>query len=381
MQVVLAVVVAAAFALTAAPYLAYLGLYAWLRPSGSPADKRPAEPPVSVVIPTYNEADIVESRLEDLLDQSYPMEKVEVVVTDSSTDDTVAVVESFFEGRSAPSLTVVEEAERSGVATAVNRAVAAASHDVVFRTDADSRLSEDAIATAVENLADPEVAGVTGRQTEVIGDSRVEADYRDLIALIQGVESELDSTFIAHGPCFAFETGAFEPIEADTVADDTAIAVGVRRGGKRVVMDPGMRFAESGVSGFRERRKRKDRRAMGLIQALVRNRDALGRYGRYGRVVLPFNWLFMVVSPLLVALDALLASALAVAVAGLPGLAVPLGIVAFVWLGQRDSLGPLQAAYAVVDSQVSLLVGGAKLVTGGADATWSIDRDSREVFE
>ncbi|MCL7418145.1 MAG: glycosyl transferase family 2, partial [Halalkalicoccus sp.] len=50
--------------LTGLPYLAYLGAYALKRPHGSPAAKRPAEPTVSIVLPTYNEQRIVEGKLE-----------------------------------------------------------------------------------------------------------------------------------------------------------------------------------------------------------------------------------------------------------------------------------------------------------------------------
>jgi cellulose synthase/poly-beta-1,6-N-acetylglucosamine synthase-like glycosyltransferase len=368
-------------ALTGLPYLLFLGLYVLLRPGGSPAEKRPAEPSVSVVIPTYNEARIVESKLEEVVSLDYPMEKVEVVVADASDDDTAAVVRDFFADRETPSLTLLHDDERRGVAAALNDAVDVAGGEVIFRTDADSRLAADALRVATANLADPDVGAVTGRQAEVLGDSAVEGDYRDMIALIQGVESRLDSTFICHGPCFAFRRELFAPLAPDTIADDTAIGIGIRRAGKRVVMDPALRFTESGVSSFGKRRTRKDRRAMGLLQLLVRHRDALGRYGLYGRAVLPFNWWFMVASPWLFALGVVLASLAALVVAGPLGFVVPGGFAAFVWLGQRDALGPLQAPYAVVDSQVSLFVAAVRLLVEEGDGTWTIDRESREAFE
>lgn len=119
---------------------------------------------------------------------------------------------------------------------------------------------------------------------------------------------------------------------------------------------------------------------MGLVKLLVQHRDALGRYGRYGRVVLPFNWWFMLVSPWLVAVGTVVVSAAAVSVAGLAGVLVPAGVLAFGFLGQRDSLGPLQPLYAILDSWVSLLVAQVRLLRGEGDGVWEIDRESREAF-
>lgn len=373
---------AALLVVTALPYLGFLLLYALVRPTGSPARKADAEPTVSVVLPTYNEAAIIERKLEDIVGLEYPMENVEVVIADASDDETPRVVREFFDDRDAPTLTLLHDDERRGVAPALNDAFRRAANEVVFRTDADSALGEDVLREAVANLADPDVAAVTGRQSAVLGDSAVEADYRDILSKIQGLESHLDSTFIFHGPCFAFERESFVPIDPRSLADDTEVALRIRREtGKRVVMDPAMRFIESGVSDFRKRRRRKDRRAMGLLRLLVQQRDMLGRYGRYGRVVLPFNWWFMLVTPWLLLLSVLAVSAAAVSLAGLWGLAAPASLLAFGWLGQRDALGPVQPLYALLDSQVSLLVAAVSLLRGGGDGVWEIDRESREAFE
>ena len=371
---------AALVAVAAVPYVVYMGLYALVDPSGTPASTNEAEPTVSILLPTYDEADIIERKLTNLCALDYSMERVEIVVADSSDDETPALVRDFFVDRDAPSLTLVE-IESRGVARAINSAMKAVSGEVVFRTDADSELADDALRVAAANLDDTEVGAVTGRQADVLGDSEVEQDYRDILSRLQALESHLDSTFICHGPCFAFERDNFVPIAPDSLADDTEIGVGVRRGGDRVVMDPAMRFVESGVSSFTERRTRKDRRAMGLVQLLMRNRDLLGRHGRYGRVVLPFNWWFMIVSPWLAVLTAVVVTAAAVSVAGAWGLAIPVLAVAFGWLGQSDRLGPIQPLHAVVDAQVSLLVAQVRLVRGDVTGTWEVDRGSREAFE
>jgi cellulose synthase/poly-beta-1,6-N-acetylglucosamine synthase-like glycosyltransferase len=368
-------------AATALPYLAYLALYAAVRPSGSPAGKREAEPTVSIVLPTYNESGIIETKLDDVVSLDYPMEKVELVVVDSSDDETPELVEEYFADREHPDVNLIREQERRGLAPALNDAYAAAANEMVVKTDCDSYVADDALREAAANLSDPEVAAVTGRNAEVLGGSEVEAGYRGVQAHIQTLESHLDSTLIFHGPFSAFETDAIVPIDPDSLADDTELALKIRRGGDRVIFDPAVRYKEASHSEFGKRRLQKDRRGMGLIRLLAQHRDALGEYGNYGRLVLPFNWWFMVVSPWLVALDVLALTAAGISVAGLAGLAVPAALAGFVWLGQKDLLGPLQAVYAIFDSQVSLLRAATELLRGEGDGTWEVDEDLREAFE
>ncbi|GAA0297164.1 glycosyltransferase [Halarchaeum salinum] len=377
------VVAAAALVVVAAlPYALFGVLYAAIRPSGSPADKREAEPTVSIVLPTYNEERIVEKKLDDLLELDYPMEKVELVVVDSSDDATRDIIRDYFADLDAPDLTLIEEDERRGLAPALNEAYEAAENEMVVKTDCDSYLPDDVLREAAANLADPAVAAVTGRNVEVLGGSGVEEGYRGIQAYIQTLEAHLDSTFIFHGPFSAFENDALVPIDPSSLADDTELALRIRRtSGKRVIFDPAVQYKEASHSGFVKRRTQKDRRGMGLIRLLVQHRDALGRYGKYGRVVLPFNWWFMIVSPWVVALSVVGVTAAALVTVDMPGLLVPAALVTFVYLGQRDSLGPFAPLYSLFDTQVSLARAAVELLRGDYDATWDVDEELREAYE
>jgi cellulose synthase/poly-beta-1,6-N-acetylglucosamine synthase-like glycosyltransferase len=373
--------VVALLSLTGLPYVFYLLLAKVWSPQGSPAEKQRAEPAVSIVLPTYNEERIVENKLRDIVSLDYPMAKVEVVIVDSSDDDTREIVREFFSHRGKPELTLLEEDERRGLASALNDAYAAASNEVVVKTDCDSKLAPDALREAAANLADPEVGAVTGRNVDVLGGSDVEEGYRGVQATIQTLESHLDSTLIFHGPFSAFENDEIVPIDPDSIADDTELALKIRKNGKRVVFDPEIRYKEASHSEFGKRRTQKDRRAMGLIRLLLQHRDMLGRYGMYGGVVLPFNWWFMLVSPWLLAVSIGLMTVLGLLVAGPLGLIVPAGVGVFTLLGSRDSLGSLQSVYAVFDTQVSLFLAAVKLWRGEGSAVWEVDKELRDVYE
>ncbi|MEZ3117094.1 glycosyltransferase [Halobaculum sp. MBLA0147] len=371
-------------AATGLPYLVFAALAVVVDPEGSPADKRYDElPSVSVVLPTYEEAAIVESKLQSICSWDYPMDRVEVVVVDSSEDATPDIVESFFADRVTPELTLLREEERRGLAVALNEAYAAASNEVVVKTDCDSRVAPDAVREAVANLADPDVAAVTGRNAEVLGGSDVERGYRDVQARIQTLESHLDSTFIFHGPFSAFERDAIVPVDEDSIADDTELALKIRKNGDRALFDPAIRYKEASHSAFRKRRSQKDRRAMGLLRLLWRQRGMLfrPRYGLYGALVLPFNWWFTVVSPWLVAAGVATATLAGLALAGPAGLLVPVAVAGFVAAGSRDLLGSLQPVYSLFDTQVSLVRAAVKLLAGEGDGLWEVDEELREAYD
>lgn len=368
-------------AVTVLPYVLFLGLYAWVRPQGSPAEKRKREPSVSIVLPTYNEERIIEKKLNDLLKLEYPMEKVELVVVDSSNDTTRSIIRDYFEDKKAPALVLLEEDERRGLAPALNDAYAAASNEMVVKTDCDSFLSNDVLREAAANLADSDVDAVTGLNVEVLGGSEVEAGYRGIQAYVQKLESHLDSTLIFHGPFSAFRNEAILPLDPNSLADDTELALKIRRAGGRVIFDPAVQYKEASHSEFMKRRTQKDRRGMGLIRLLFQHRDALGQYGNYGKLVLPFNWWFMVISPWFVMGTIVLATGAALSKAGVVGLLLPVSVVGFVLLGERDLLGPVQAIYSLFDTQVSLFRASIELLWGNNDGTWEVDDELREVFE
>ncbi|WP_096389003.1 glycosyltransferase [Halopenitus persicus] len=377
----LVVAALALLVVTTTPYVGYLALYAWVQPAGSPADKQDWEPDVSIVLPTYNEAQIVETKLDDLLKLDYPMEKVELVVVDSSTDDTRGIIREYFEDLDAPELVLLEEDKRRGLAPALNDAYAAASKEVVVKTDCDSKLPPDVLREAAANLADDDINAVTGRNVEVLGGSEVESGYRGVQSHIQQLESHLDSTLIFHGPFSAFKNDALLPIDPNSLADDTELALKIRRQGGRVVFDPAVTYMEASFSDFVKRRKQKDRRGMGLIRLLVQHRDALGKYGKYGQVVLPFNWWFMIVSPWLLAATLVIGIGAAISVFGVVGVAFPAAVCVFAYLGQSDRLGPFQPFYSISDTQVSLLRASVELLRGKTDGTWEVDSELREAFE
>lgn len=118
---------------------------------------------VSVIVPVYNGADIIETLLNALSEQTFPRECFEILIVDNaSTDETPAIVEAFACRNSTLSLRLLTEHEHRGSYAARNKGVSAAKGSILAFTDADCRPAPEWIATGVMSLRESGVEQVAG---------------------------------------------------------------------------------------------------------------------------------------------------------------------------------------------------------------------------
>ena len=71
------------------------------------------EPKVTIITPTYNEAKLIEKKLDNIYQQNYPKNKLEIIIVDSaSTDETPELVKKWAEKHPDIDLKLVEEPVR-----------------------------------------------------------------------------------------------------------------------------------------------------------------------------------------------------------------------------------------------------------------------------
>src|SRR3954462_15795024 len=124
---------------------------------GGSERRRPAAqlglPHVSVLVAAYNEASCIGPRIENLLAQDYPSDKLEIIVgSDASTDGTDAIVQHY-----AARGVKLSRGERAGKAGVLARLIGLAKGEVLVLTDANSEFEKDAIRRLVQSLRDPAV--------------------------------------------------------------------------------------------------------------------------------------------------------------------------------------------------------------------------------
>ena len=98
----------------------------------------PDLPFVSVIVPCYNEEATIRKLLEALRSQTYPLAKMEVVVSDGlSTDATRDVIAAFQKEHNDLSVRVVENQART-IPSGVNQAIRESRGEIIVRLDAHS---------------------------------------------------------------------------------------------------------------------------------------------------------------------------------------------------------------------------------------------------
>jgi glycosyltransferase involved in cell wall biosynthesis len=110
---------------------------------------------ISFVIPCYNEETYIKNCIRSIVREASCLPHYEIIVVDNNcTDQTVLV--AMQEG-----VTVVSE-QQKGVVFARQKGYKTAQYNLIANLDADSRLCEGWVETALLKIADPNVAAVTG---------------------------------------------------------------------------------------------------------------------------------------------------------------------------------------------------------------------------
>lgn len=102
---------------------------------------------VSVVIPTYNQANGLARAIQSVLDQIYASFEL-IIVDDCSTDDTEAVIKSFQDER----IIYVRHSENKGAAAARNTGISKAKGELLAFLDSDDEFVQDKLKIQIEIL-------------------------------------------------------------------------------------------------------------------------------------------------------------------------------------------------------------------------------------
>jgi len=162
-------------------------------------------PKVTIILPTYNEEKIIEERLENIYNQTYPKEQIEIIVVDSSNDKTPEIVEKWHKNHKDIKVNLIREKERRGKVFALNEALKHANNDIVIIADADAFWPENAVSETVKWFSDPTVGAVSClKKPTDIGLLGTEEGYRNYYNILRLAESKAYSTPIFHGELAAF---------------------------------------------------------------------------------------------------------------------------------------------------------------------------------
>ena len=122
----------------------------------TPSERDEFAPPVSIVVPAFNEAVDIERTVRSLAESDYPELEI-LVVDDGSTDGTAELVD----GLGLPQVTVLRQ-PNSGKPAALNTGIEEAAHEIIVMVDADTVFEPTTIGHLVQAFRRPEVGAVSG---------------------------------------------------------------------------------------------------------------------------------------------------------------------------------------------------------------------------
>lgn len=119
-------------------------------------------PEVSIIVPCYNEERTIAGLLQAIDQQTYPSNRMEVVIADGlSTDRTRQVIQETTDRLTGLSIRIVDNPERN-IPSALNQAIQAAQGEVVIRLDAHSEPDSNYVQRCLDVLEETDAANVGG---------------------------------------------------------------------------------------------------------------------------------------------------------------------------------------------------------------------------
>ena len=359
LAVALAALTLAYFAALNLVYLAFTGI-AWrdlvrhLRARGHAPDDEvfasPVTPPVSVLVPAYDEAPTIVESVRSLLALRYPQHEV-IVVNDGSTDETVERLQEAFDlvpvrkalrtllptapirgvyvSRRHRNLWVVDK-ENGGKADALNAAVNASRYPYVCAIDADAILEEDSLLRVARPIIEePEVVVATGGIVRIANGCTIDGGRvldvrlpRSRLATLQVLEyfrafligrvgwSRMNALLIISGAFGLFRRSLVETVggySRETVGEDMELVVRLHRHLRerderyRIEFVPDPVCWTEAPETMRQLSRQRRRWQRGLGETLWRHRAVAGngRYGALGTAAVPYFLLFEFLGPLI----------------------------------------------------------------------------------
>ena len=272
-------------------------------------------PSLTIVLPVRNEEIVLKKKLENLEAQEYPIDKIELIVIDSnSSDSTLDILEEWDSSRKSKfTLSTIIMDKHLGKSAAINRILEENfESDAMVITDADALLAPNSLKRVGRWLSEERIGAVCGSQqiieTESTEHSLNEKSYRSFYHDLRIGESSQSSTPIFEGSLAAYRNCLLQGKQIDSTynADDSQLAILIHRAGGRSIMDQELQFFESLPSSTKSAKKRRIRRASGLVHLFTRNRtkdfdskfSSIFRNEAWAHLYMPFFVFFSVVSML-----------------------------------------------------------------------------------
>ncbi|MCW4018489.1 MAG: glycosyltransferase [Candidatus Bathyarchaeota archaeon] len=258
-------------------------------------------PLVSILVPAYNEQEVISRTLDSLVNLKY--ENKEIIVIDDGSTDLTKYVAQEYEKQGVRVLTK----PNGGKASALNYGLLFAKGEIVVTIDSDSMVTRDAVNMIVKAMAsDPNNVAVAGN-IKVLNSKSVltkiqELDYIMAINTIRRAFALFGAVMVIPGAFGAFKKERVSEVggyDTDTLTEDFDITIKLLKTRGAVSSSSEAHAYTEVPSTWKALYRQRLRWGTGTFQTLLKHKDIFGnpRYGALHSFVFPIM-LFSLFNPL-----------------------------------------------------------------------------------
>ena len=184
-------------------------------------------PPVSILVPCHNEAEIIEETISYLMRQNYPEFEI-IAIDDGSTDNTMEILTSLT--KRYDKVRVIQLKQNQGKAKALQAGALLSSNEFLVGIDADALLSFNAVAWMIKHFSSSRVGAVTGNprvrnRSTLLGRIQV-GEFSSVVGLIKRAQRVTGRIFTVSGVVACFRKSALQRVgywSSDMITEDIDI--------------------------------------------------------------------------------------------------------------------------------------------------------------
>ncbi len=267
------------------------------------------KPSVSVIISAYNEEKVIERKLNNILESTFPNYEV-IVANDASSDMTVPIVERFIAEHPEANIRLNTVKNHLGKTNAQDEAVEVANGEILVFSDANSMFKPDAIDELVSFFTSDDIEYVCGSLIYVEDDSVAsvvaENTYWNMELKMRKIESEIATIAAGNGAIYACRKEDYRHYNLISSHDyEMPLAAGLNH--KRALYNPAAIAVEKAGATTSDEFKRKVRMQRRILSNLFTNMHRLNifEYGWFSffhfnhktlRFLLGFNHILLFIS-------------------------------------------------------------------------------------
>ena len=243
-------------------------------------------PPLTLIVTAYNEEKRIREKIENTLSLEYPKEKLTLVVaSDSSTDETDAIVREYSESN----VNLVRAEERLGKENAQWQAIKTVKDGVIVFSDTATKIETDGLKKLARYFANPRVGAISSEDRFISDNGQVagEGAYVEYEMWLRQQESGLGGLVGLSGSFFAARVEVCQSWDIHSPSDFNT-ALNCSRQNLVAVTAPDVLGYYKDLADPSKEYARKVRTVIRGMTALARHPDVLNpfKYGLYSYQVI-----------------------------------------------------------------------------------------------